>query len=262
MRVSLKSSIRDLLPKRLQVPAKYWYGWIRGSHEAELKLLDELVRPGDCVIDVGGNRGLYTYKLHKIGATVEVFEPNPKCFDILSSWAANKPGLNAHSVALSNAEGESKLRIPVDFRGEEHDASATIEDTKFLNTRDQLVQLRTLDSYGFKGIRLIKIDVEGHELKVIEGAGSTIHEARPVLIIEIEQRHNSSPIREIFRKVNDLGYRGFFLGKNGLADLEHFDATIHQSMINFNRPKQLYINNFLFLHRDRLANGEYSILME
>ena len=90
MSTSLKSQIRDLLPMRYQVPAKYWFGWFRGALEEEMKILPLVIRRHDRVIDVGGNRGVYAYRLSRLGARVEVFEPNPICLDVLSSWAAGK----------------------------------------------------------------------------------------------------------------------------------------------------------------------------
>jgi len=260
MHLRLKTRIRDFLPKSYQVPIKYWYGWFRGSHEAELKLLDKIVRQNDHTVDIGGNRGLYAYLLCRIGAKVDVFEPNPRCFEILSAWAANKKQVNVYSVALSNIEGKANLHIPIDKRGEEHDASASMENTAFLISRDQLVSLRTLDSYRFEEVDFIKIDVEGHEYKVIEGAASTISKSKPALLIEIEQRHNTRTINEIFEKVSGFGYQGFFLEGERLVTLEKFDPSRHQSIENFS-GKERYVNNFLFLHRDKLRDGKYDSLV-
>jgi FkbM family methyltransferase len=258
---SLKSKIRDLLPSRYQVPAKYLFGWCRGTLEEEMNLLPLIVRRHDRAIDVGGNRGVYTYRLWKLGAKVEVFEPNPVCHEVLSAWAAGKPTVHLHSVALSSAEGSANLHIPIDESGVEHDASASIENIGFPQSRDQLVPLRTLDSYEFEDVRLIKIDVEGHEYAVIEGAAATLASSQPALLIEVEQRHNNRQVSEVFEKTLKFGYKGFFLQENELAPLENFDVSRHQSMENFGESEEPYINNFLFLHQDRLADGEYDELM-
>jgi hypothetical protein len=123
------------------------------------------------------------------------------------------------------------------------------------------VPLQTLDSYRFEGVSLIKIDVEGHEYSVIEGAAKTITSSRPALLIEIEQRHIHRPIADVFEKIRGFCYQGFFMGVLGLTSLEEFDVARHQSMENFGTEKAPYINNFLFLHRDRLKDGEYSALL-
>lgn len=257
-----KSRLRDLLPKGLQVPAKYWYRRMRGELEEEMELLGLIVRKHELVIDVGANRGVYAYRLWRLGAEVEVFEPNPDCFGVLSAWAVGKSRVNLHSVALSNCEGSANLHIPIDEAGVEHDASASIEQTSFEHARNQLVSLRTLDSYGFEGVSLIKIDVEGHECGVVEGARETLVTSKPVLLIEIEERHSGTPIKEVFDKILALGYRGFFLEQSRLTSLEKFEVAHHQPIGNFVESKGHYINNFLFFHRDRLASGEYNNLVK
>jgi FkbM family methyltransferase len=257
-----KTVVRDLLPVRYQVPAKYWYGVFRGELEEEMKLLRFLVKPQDRVIDVGGNRGVYAYNLWRLGATVEVFEPNPTCLSVLTAWAKGKPTVHLHPVALSSHAGSANLHIPVDKLGVEHDASASIEHTGFERSRDELVSLRTLDSFDFQRVNLIKIDVEGHEYSTIEGATGTIAASRPALLVEIEQRHSSRPIGEVFAKIQGLGYQGFFVEGGRTTALEKFNGSTHQSMANFDGGKGTYINNFLFLHRERIANGEYGAVAD
>ena len=262
MFLNLKTAARDLLPARYQVPAKYWFGSLQGGLEEEMKFLRLLIKKHDRVIDVGGNRGIYTYKLWRLGATVEVFEPNPTCLNVLTAWAVGKPAVHLHPVALSSHAGSANLHIPVDKLGVEHDASASIEHTGLEQSRDELVPLRTLDSFDFRRVSLIKIDVEGHEYSVIEGAIATMASSRPALLIEIEQRHSRRPIDEVFAKVLGLGYQGFFVAMGKITGLEKFDFAAHQSMANFNGAKGSYINNFLFLHRDRIANGEYGAVAD
>ena len=257
----LKTQVRDLLPKSYQVPAKYWYGWLRGALEPEMKLLEALAGRQDRVIDVGGNRGIYAYHLWRLGASVEVFEPNPVCFRVLSAWAVDKPTVHLHSVALSSASGSANLHIPIDEAGVEHDASASIENTGEVHSRDEWVPLQTLDSYGFEEVTLIKIDVEGHEQSVIRGAAATLASSRPALLVEIEQRHNAMPIAEVFDQILAYGYQGFFMTGGRLTPLAEFDVARHQSMKVFDQGSGGYINNFLFLHGSRLAAGEYASLV-
>lgn len=258
---ALKPFVRDLLPKSFQVPAKYWYGRLRGTLEKEMRILGSLIRRDGRVIDIGGNRGIYAYECWRLGARVEVFEPNPVCLRVLAAWAAGKPRVRVHPIALSDCPGVANLHIPVDESGIEHDASASIEHDGFAHTRDQLVDLRTLDSYGFDDVSLIKIDVEGHEYKVIGGALEILATSMPALLVEIEQRHSTMPISEVFDRIVRLGYRGFFMDRDELTPIEDFDPVRDQSMDHFGSAKGLYINNFIFLHQRRLADGEYSTLV-
>lgn len=225
-----------------------------------MKLLPGLVRAHDRVIDVGGNLGVYAYQCSRLGAQLEVFEPNPKSYRVLSAWAMDKPAINVYPVALSNHSGSANLNIPIDESGVEHSASASIENTGFAQARIELVPLQTLDSYCFRDVTLIKIDVEGHEYSVIEGAAATLVSSTPALLVEIEQRHNSRPIDQVFSKILDYGYRGFFVEEGKLSMLDSFDVSRHQSMVDFNGSTADYINNFLFLHHTGLADGKYDNL--
>lgn len=262
MLVRVKLFLRDLLPDARQVPVKYWFSRASGTLEREMKLLELIAAGGDRVIDVGGNRGVYAYRLWQLGATVEVFEPNPVCHRVLQAWAADKPEITIHSTALSSQSGAGTLHIPFDARGIEHDASATIEGMGFAQSRPVPVALRTLDSFGFSEVRLIKIDVEGHEYGVIAGAAATLASSRPALLVEIEQRHSERPIGEVFDKITSYGYQGFFLQHGRLNALENFAITRHQSMSDFGAPGDSYINNFLFLHQSLIAAGDYHALLQ
>jgi FkbM family methyltransferase len=221
-----------------------------------MALLVHIVHRDDHVIDVGGNRGVYAYEFWRLGCTVDVFEPNLACSAVLESWRGNKHQVRLHKAALSSTTGEAKLHIPVDANGIEHDASASLEHD-FPASRNQLIAIRTLDSFEFEDVALIKIDVEGHEQSVLTGAIRTIEASHPALLVEIEQRHNSQPISKIFAGIEDRGYRGFFLDTGRLRPLSDFIPQRDQPEAQFGLPNARYINNFLFLHMLQLEAGRY-----
>lgn len=258
MLINLKTKIRDLLPKRLQVPIKYWYCKVSQNLEEELNLLPKLVRSSGRAVDVGANRGVYAYRLSRLCAHVELFEPNPHCAAVLNAFALSRSNVRLHVIALSDQSGFADLRVPVDYEGVEHDSSATIERAVTCDFRSHRVRLNTLDSYEFNDIDFIKIDVEGHESRVIAGASETIRAQMPALLIEIEQRHCERPIKDIFEQVQGYGYEGFFLDAGGaLRRLRDFNLAKHQVVANLFGRRTYYINNFLFLHSKKLQAGEY-----
>jgi FkbM family methyltransferase len=257
----VKTFARNALPPRHQVPVKYWYGRLRGDIEQEMALLGDLIGAGDHVLDIGGNRGTYAYCLWKLGARLDIFEPNPACASILQHWAKGKPKVSVHAVALSDHEAIAELHVPVDEHGVEHDASASIEAMAGTASRTIEVPLRPLDSFGFSDTRFIKIDVEGHEASVIAGASATLRASHPALLVEIEQRHNKGPIDAIFRQIEDHGYRGFFLNEGKLLPVAEFDLQRHQSIEAFEGKQAPYLNNFIFLAGRRIDAGKYRALM-
>ncbi|MFT5663262.1 MAG: FkbM family methyltransferase [Gammaproteobacteria bacterium] len=249
----LKTLLRDFIPQQFQVPIKYNFNRLSSKLEPEMDVLKYFVNEGDRVIDVGGNRGLYAYRLWKLGAAVEVFEPNINCFRILSAWAMRKKKVNIYHVALSKVAGSALLHVPVDAAGIEHDSSGSVELIESESTLDQQVELRKLDGYNFENVKFIKIDVEGHESDVVEGAAVTIKSMTPMMLIEIEQRHNGKPVLEMINKIRELGYEAYFLRKGKLVSVNEFLPERDQNPKNLGNAAQEYINNFIFIHKSKTS---------
>jgi FkbM family methyltransferase len=260
MKKNVKAYFRENLPMRYQVPLKYAYSKARGFLEPELGILNLIVNPGDLVVDVGANRGIYTYRLWQLGARIEAFEPNQECFGILSAWAKGRDRVNLHNLALSNKSGYATLHIPVDIFGVEHDSSASIEPIGRGAARDQSVAISTLDSFAFQDVILVKIDVEGHEHKIIDGAKRTLAASKPALLVEIEERHNGRPVVEMFEKIRGFGYRGYFMQNRALQRIEEFQPTTYQNCHNTSVCTR-YVNNFIFLGEEAIVSGKYESLL-
>jgi len=246
----LKTFLRNSLPLRFQVPLKYFYSHARGWLEPEMFLLSNLVRSGDRVIDIGGNWGIYAYALAALKTHISVFEPNPQCFRALSRWSKDNKNVDIYPVALSSKLGQGQLHIPVDVTGQEHDASGSLVSRYLETSRRFEVEISTLDAFAFENVRFIKIDVEGHELEVLKGSIETIRTSMPVMLIEIEQRHNIIDINDIFLFISLLGYECFYLDGNVLRGLDSFDLDRDQSPSFPSSNRGRYINNFLFVPRD------------
>jgi hypothetical protein len=91
---------------------------------------------------------------------------------------------------------------------------------------------------------------------VLEGGANTIARERPVLLVEIEQRHTSGDITDTFQAVTALGYRGYFLDDTGaVAPLAAFRYERDQAPYLNHDSDPRYVNDFLFIHQsdDRAA---------
>jgi FkbM family methyltransferase len=242
-----------VLPGSLELPVRYGYSCLMGQIEPELRIVAARIVAGDIVVDVGANVGLYAFALARRGARVHAFEPVRACRKVLESYA--HPQIQVHAEALSDHSGRMVMRIPV-WHGNSETALATlVEPTQASESAgdvDEAVEVRTLDSYGFEKVQLLKIDVEGHELRVIRGARALIARTRPVMLIEIEQRRLSETnVREVLGEVESLGYEGYFFTRGTLRPVREFDVHEHQLQwvgeIERNGFSQNYINNFLFV---------------
>lgn len=255
----VKTVLRGSVPARYQVPLKYWYTCARGYHEPEMQLLDQILSPGSLVIDIGANRGVYSYHFARRGLRVHAFEPNSECFRGLEAWASRTRTVKVYPYALSNKVGSAVLRVPVDRGGLSHDAAGSIGVGIEGPHKEQTVCLRTLDSFRFEGVTLLKIDVEGHESQVLAGSHRLIDRDRPVLLVEIEQRHISGGIDRVIASILQSGYQGFFYRQDSWVPVDQFDVGSDQLVRSPGQPG--YINNFLFLDERKVADGSFHGLL-
>jgi hypothetical protein len=122
-------------------------------------------------------------------------------------------------------------------------------------SRDISVETKPLDEVYAGDVGFIKIDVEGHEHSVLQGAQQTIARCRPRVLVEVEERHGPDSVRRVHAFFRRRGYRGYFVRQRHLAPIECFDAARMQRSEDiadyaFGVPRarfDRYINNFLFL---------------
>lgn len=213
--------------------------------EPELRLLPELVDPTRAAIDVGANRGVWTHRLAELCPQVYAFEPNPKMFAILD--AARPANASASPIALSDRAGVARLKVPRSARGYSNQ-HASLESNWSAGQEYGEVEVVTarLDDLDLAPCGFIKIDVEGHETAVMNGALELIARDRPTLLIELEERHSERTIEESIAAVTALGYEAFVHKAGAIRGIEAFDADAdHRAAVE----TPAYIFNFIFRPR-------------
>ena len=216
-------SQRYLLKKRL-VRA------INNNYEKELNIIDRFSDKSKNALDIGVYRGVYSLKLSQNFKQIHAFEPNPLLFPYLNDNLKKIiKNINLYNLALSDKSGETELKLPVRSRSIFKDnieelyqlgAASIHPENEFENFEKVQVKVEKLDNILIEDIGFIKIDVEGHELEVIEGAKETIIKNKPVLLIEIEKRHSKKPVEETIDKINNLEYDCFFVKGKKLIPVE------------------------------------------
>lgn len=217
--------------------------------EPEVALIPLLARRDGIAVDAGANKGVYLFHMSRFFARVIAIEPLPALANYLKRAAPANVDVNA--CALSRSEGEAVLRLPRGFIElgslEPHSAQ---DWTTGAEVEEHVVKLATLDSMALDNVSLIKIDVEGHELAVIDGARQTIGRCRPALLIEIEERHNRNAVHTVTKALAGLGYAGFYLDGFAVRPMSSFAVWRDQDMTQLSQSVKVgrYINNFLFFH--------------
>ncbi|MDB5410712.1 MAG: FkbM family methyltransferase [Rhodospirillales bacterium] len=238
--VTFEERLKEILvPPWLYIRYKAQKELLKG--EAEVKLLPFLVDPSRNAVDAGANKGTYTYFLARLARHVHAFEPNPKMFKILRRSMAKN--VTASPVALSNSSGTAELRIPRQSKGGFSNQGGSLSTAKISkNYKAFDVETRRLDELDLGDVGFIKIDVEGFEQEVIDGAVETIRRCRPTMLIELEERYTKVPIEAALRNILDLGYHGLYLERGILRPLDDFDPVAQHRTAT-----RGYVFNFVFL---------------
>jgi FkbM family methyltransferase len=255
--MALRTIIRDSLPQRYGVPLRYAFNAAVGQLDLELKLIGTDFLPlRRRAIDIGANYGLYTYALARHASRVEAFDPVPGCAAFIRGW--QNPKVRVHQTALSDREGESILHIPL-LAGRPAPALASLAEA--VGEHEHLVvHLTTLDRFAFDDVDVIKIDVEGYELSVLQGAVKTLRRCRPALIIEIEQRHLDrvgQRMETIFEFLDGFGYAAFFVDATHeprIRPITEFSYERHQRSQLASVDSVSYIKNFTFVRRSETSD--------
>jgi FkbM family methyltransferase len=213
--------------------------------EPELLLLDQLCDKSKSSIDVGVFRGVYSYKMSEYSNKVYGFEANPVLYQsLIKNLTQLKSNIELHNIALSDFEGDTKLKIPIrkksffksNFEDYYEGGLATIEpDNKLNNKSFDTFDTKTLRLENFKfkeKIGFIKIDVEGHEFNVLKGSEKLLKKDKPNLLIEIDKQH-SSKVNETFNYLNELNYDSFYFDGDNIIKISNYEQNIRKDFKNF-----------------------------
>lgn len=165
-----------------------------GSHVSSsgervvFKKLLELPRLGSaplCIFDVGSNQGQFLRLIEEniaVPHQVHCFEPSRYTFGILQKSASSWSHVTLNNLGLGKAAGEFDLFSDEDGSGLASLSQRRLEHHGIDFSRRERVRLETLDSYcaghDIERIDLLKLDVEGHELDVLEGGKRMFAEGR------------------------------------------------------------------------------------
>lgn len=194
-----------------------------------LEKFKHLIKEGDIIIDVGANSGLYSILFSKLvgsGGKVYAFEPDKCTFHLLEKnlFLNNCQNVDAYNFALSNKQSQIEM---ISFNTDVYNLQSG-DSFKYMkevlpssvseNTSQQMMAYKMDDITEVKALNkidFIKIDVEGAEMLVIEGAIETISKFKPLIIFELSgewtARFNYKPY-QLLLLLHKIGY-----------DLEEFD---------------------------------------
>lgn len=159
-----------------------------------ISIVDKFCKPGSAVIDIGANIGEWTLPMAKaVGNQGKVFsfEPIPFMCEAVNKTVRANGLFHAQCVpvAISNRAGEAKFFLNYSEDKVVDSGASSLEYSPSQHAKEIVVQTMTLDeaveNLKINDVSFIKIDVEGHEYAVIDGARKTLKKFSPVLLVEV-----------------------------------------------------------------------------
>jgi FkbM family methyltransferase len=256
----LKRSMNFILEKSFpDVYYKRKFNYLKSNpSEFEIRFLPILCKTGKTSIDVGAAHGSYTIHMDEYSKDIIAFDPIPDNIKYLKKMIYhNNINAKVEPIALSDKKGISILNmIEKDLGRSTIESTNILEDKNGNKIKQLIIRTKTMDMYDFNNVGCIKIDVEGHEYAVLNGAIETIRNNKPALIIELEERHRMNSISDVNDFLKPLGYNGYFFQNKKLLEIKHFSVSEHQNVKHIGnytdnyKRKGDYINNFIFLHHE------------
>jgi FkbM family methyltransferase len=213
--------------------------------EPEAPFMKEVVKPGDICLHFGGSDGRHSYLLSQhTGPTglVHVYEPSNYSYAIMSRlirWHRLK-NVTPHNAAIGDHEGTMTLSVPRKLSGHIGRAYGVVTDnggtaseellatgnkTEFIDQPTAVVSLDGLmAAEKLPRVDFIRCDVEGAEIKFIEGGRNTLERDLPSILIEIHpfslQRNFGSSAEVVRDYFLNLGYRMWQLNDDDTKMIE------------------------------------------
>lgn len=209
----------------------FWKGLTSGWEGGSMRLWIQLCKESMFIVDVGANTGIYALVAKTLNpkAKVLAFEPVKRVYEkLVDNCRRNAFEIACFQTALSNFDGEGVIYDPQTA----HLSSVTLNEN--LNPTADCIPVKTrvqrlasvLDGLepGAK-IDLLKIDVETHEVEVLEGLGERLRSQKPSMLIEIL---NDSVAARLECLLEGLGYLYFNLDDvSEPVRQDHLSRSLH-----------------------------------
>jgi FkbM family methyltransferase len=172
---------------------------------------------GEVFVDVGAYRGVFTKGLSKHFRNVMAFEPDPHSYELLSFETRKLHNVSLFRTAISDTDGETTLYsgeqpCPSILSEFEYAPESTGGHTVYRGTHGITVKTSRLDTLFNEKIDLLKIDVEGAEFLVLQGASRLLREGQiRRIVVELHNRDKKQALMQI---LEGYGYLFRWLDKD------------------------------------------------
>lgn len=167
---------------------------------------------GKTIIDVGANFGFHSMEFADLVGNGKVFSFEPQrlvyyqlCGNVILNGYEN---IFPYNIALSDEHNVLKIEN-LQYHSDETINIGNAHLEAFCDLAYNEVEVRPLDSFQFQDLAVLKIDVQGYEPRVLDGARETIREHQPIIFIEVESpqlKIYGWEEKHVFERLSSMGY--------------------------------------------------------
>lgn len=188
----------------IHVPDEWFAKQIKNGNgifdRASFEMCEKHITNRRTVLDVGGHYGTWAVGFANLGfENVHSFEPVTKIYNVLEKNSEPYATITPYNSGISSNKRRVAFEVGEDNSGQGHVA---------INHKAGDIQLNSIDSYNFKNVDFIKLDVEGYEFYALDGARKTIAQWKPLICIELNglaARYGLND-NDLVVMLNDMGY--------------------------------------------------------
>ncbi len=194
-----------------------------------IKCAASMLRPGDIVFDVGANIGLISLAIHrKVPKTmIHCFEPSPYPYRMLKK-TIRENALQKYFIPWNVGVYKNTGELTFHVHATKDALGDGIKDTHRAGETEPInIRVTTVDwfvaEHRIPALALIKVDVEGSELSVLQGAKQTLKKYRPAILFEANPKNVQTynlRVNDIYRFLSSMDYSVYTLRKKPLSESE------------------------------------------
>ena len=194
---------------------------IHGVYEKEeIEVLSKLISSKDHVVDIGANIGNHSIAFSKISKKVYSFEAHPRTFEILKFNTDKYKNIKIFNIGISNKKGSLFFKniITTNIGGKKLSKTGSIKSQ--INKLDNIIK-------SDKKIKLIKIDIEGHEHEALLGMKKLLSNNNSLILLEFCEESIAKRRKIInFLRDNNYLHSYYFSKEKKISNLGYLDLLI------------------------------------
>lgn len=247
--LEIKMSIKKKLYSKLEMLTLFFLRLqgvgVEVDQQKEINLIQKCLKKEPlCIFDVGANKGQYALALCSVfkNSTIHSFEPSPTAFSVAQKNLKTKTNIILNNIGFSDKIGNATLYSDIKGSGLASLSKRRLCHFDISFEEQEKIWLTTIDNYcqnnNINHIDLLKIDAEGHELSILNGA-EAMFKNKNIDLVQFEfggcNIDSKTYFQDFYYLFNNLGYDIFRMTNTSLLHIdsykEYYEIPIYQNLL-------------------------------